>query len=85
MHQAEKSARFRRGAEHLRIMRPRRDVVHDARARVQRRPRHRRLPRVHGDGNAETDQRLDDGRGVYFNDPSGHELEIITRPYGSGG
>ena len=29
--------------------------------------------------------RLDDGRGVYFNDPSGHELEIITRPYGSGG
>ncbi|MFI0242778.1 VOC family protein [Streptomyces sp. NPDC016845] len=28
---------------------------------------------------------LDDGRGVYFNDPSGHELEIITRPYGSGG
>uniref|UniRef100_UPI002F916E55 VOC family protein n=1 Tax=Streptomyces sp. NBC_01401 TaxID=2903854 RepID=UPI002F916E55 len=29
--------------------------------------------------------RLDDGRGVYFDDPSGHELEIITRPYGSGG
>lgn len=29
--------------------------------------------------------RLDDGRGVYFNDPSGHELELITRPYGSGG
>lgn len=29
--------------------------------------------------------RLDDGRGAYFNDPSGHELEIITRPYGSGG
>ncbi|WP_406138544.1 VOC family protein [Streptomyces sp. NBC_01089] len=29
--------------------------------------------------------RLDDGRGVYFNDPSGHELEIVTRPYGSGG
>jgi catechol 2,3-dioxygenase-like lactoylglutathione lyase family enzyme len=28
---------------------------------------------------------LDDGRGVYFDDPSGHELEIITRPYGSGG
>ena len=28
---------------------------------------------------------LDDGRGVYFNDPSGHELEIITRAYGSGG
>jgi catechol 2,3-dioxygenase-like lactoylglutathione lyase family enzyme len=23
------------------------------------------------------------GRGVYFEDPSGHILEIITRPYGS--
>jgi len=28
---------------------------------------------------------LDGGRGVYWNDPSGHYLEIITRPYGSGG
>ena len=27
----------------------------------------------------------DGGRGVYFQDPSGHLLEIITRPYGSGG
>jgi catechol 2,3-dioxygenase-like lactoylglutathione lyase family enzyme len=27
----------------------------------------------------------DSGRGVYFRDPSGHLLEIITRPYGSGG
>ena len=27
----------------------------------------------------------DGGRGVYFEDPSGHYLEIITRPYGSGG
>lgn len=27
----------------------------------------------------------DDGRGVYFDDPSGHLLELITRPYGSGG
>jgi catechol 2,3-dioxygenase-like lactoylglutathione lyase family enzyme len=25
------------------------------------------------------------GRGVYWQDPSGHLLEIITRPYGSGG
>lgn len=24
------------------------------------------------------------GRGVYFEDPSGHLLEILTRPYGSG-
>jgi catechol 2,3-dioxygenase-like lactoylglutathione lyase family enzyme len=27
----------------------------------------------------------DGGRGVYWDDPSGHALEIITRPYGSGG
>ena len=27
----------------------------------------------------------DDGRGVYFDDPNGHVLEILTRPYGSGG
>lgn len=27
----------------------------------------------------------DGGRGVYFQDPSGHYLEILTRPYGSGG
>jgi extradiol dioxygenase family protein len=27
--------------------------------------------------------RNDGGRGVYFNDPAGHYLEIITRPYGS--
>jgi catechol 2,3-dioxygenase-like lactoylglutathione lyase family enzyme len=27
----------------------------------------------------------DGGRGVYFRDPAGHYLEIITRPYGSGG
>jgi len=26
----------------------------------------------------------DGGRGVYFKDPDGHMLEIITRPYGSG-
>lgn len=27
----------------------------------------------------------DGGRGVYFQDPGGHYLEILTRPYGSGG
>lgn len=27
----------------------------------------------------------DGGRGLYFEDPDGHLLEIITRPYGSGG
>lgn len=26
----------------------------------------------------------DGGRGVYFLDPSGHGMEVITRPYGSG-
>jgi len=29
--------------------------------------------------------RNDGGRGVYFLDSNGHYLEIITRPYGSGG
>jgi len=26
----------------------------------------------------------DGGRGLYFEDPNGHLLEILTRPYGSG-
>lgn len=39
-------------------------------------PAHRQPDRInHNDG----------GRGVYWNDPNGHYLEIITRPYGSGG
>lgn len=29
--------------------------------------------------------RNDGGRGLYWNDPNGHYLEIITRPYGGGG
>ncbi|MCP9958121.1 MULTISPECIES: VOC family protein [Streptomyces] len=29
--------------------------------------------------------RNDGGRGLYFLDPSGHAMEILTRPYGSGG
>lgn len=29
--------------------------------------------------------RNDGGRGAYFEDPNGHNLEILTRPYGSGG
>ena len=38
-------------------------------------PAHRRKGEInHNDG----------GRGVYFNDPAGHYLEIITRPYGGG-
>ena len=27
----------------------------------------------------------DGGRGFYFEDPDGHFLDVITRPYGSGG
>jgi catechol 2,3-dioxygenase-like lactoylglutathione lyase family enzyme len=27
----------------------------------------------------------DGGRGFYFEDPDGHFLEVLTRPYGSGG
>lgn len=38
-------------------------------------PSHRRPGEInHNDG----------GRGVYWDDPNGHSLEIITRPYGSG-
>ncbi|MBI1180985.1 MAG: VOC family protein [Alphaproteobacteria bacterium] len=29
--------------------------------------------------------RNDGGRGFYFEDPDGHFLEVLTRPYGSGG
>ena len=29
--------------------------------------------------------RNDGGRGLYFDSPEGHNLEVITRPYGSGG
>ena len=28
--------------------------------------------------------RNDGGRGAYFDDPDGHNMEILTRPYGSG-
>jgi hypothetical protein len=38
-------------------------------------PAHRRPGHNRGDG----------GRGLYFDSPEGHNLEIITRPYGSGG
>lgn len=30
------------------------------------------------------ENRRDGGRGIYFDDPDGHNLEILTRPYGSG-
>ena len=38
----------------------------------------------HHDVPAEINTR-DGGRGCYFDDPDGHVLEILTRPYGSGG
>jgi catechol 2,3-dioxygenase-like lactoylglutathione lyase family enzyme len=40
------------------------------------------------DPHKETPQEIntrDGGRGCYFPDPDGHWLEILTRPYGSGG
>ena len=38
-------------------------------------------PFARHDGDINTN---DGGRGVYFPDPDGHLLEILTRPYGSG-
>jgi catechol 2,3-dioxygenase-like lactoylglutathione lyase family enzyme len=37
-----------------------------------------------GQTQRETLNHRDGGRGLYFEDPDGHLLEIITRPYGSG-
>jgi catechol 2,3-dioxygenase-like lactoylglutathione lyase family enzyme len=37
-----------------------------------------------GHNTPDTINTRDGGRGVYFDDPNGHALEIITRPYGSG-
>ncbi|MCU1652372.1 MAG: glyoxalase/bleomycin resistance protein/dioxygenase [Pseudonocardia sp.] len=39
-------------------------------------------PGHHDEGEINT---RDGGRGVYFDSPDGHILEILTRPYGSGG
>lgn len=49
--------------------------------------RERRLPYWSDPFRRERDKinAWDDGRGLYFDDPNGHLLEIITRPYGSGG
>ena len=49
--------------------------------------RARELPYWADPGHRQPDQinHHDGGRGVYWNDPDGHYLEIITRPYGSGG
>jgi catechol 2,3-dioxygenase-like lactoylglutathione lyase family enzyme len=47
----------------------------------------RRLPYWADPDQAKRDQinQWDDGRGVYFEDPNGHLLEILTRSYGSAG
>jgi catechol 2,3-dioxygenase-like lactoylglutathione lyase family enzyme len=37
-----------------------------------------------GKTQSETVNDRDGGRGLYFEDPDGHLLEILTRPYGSG-
>jgi len=49
--------------------------------------RERRLPYWADPFHREPDRinTYDDGRGLYFDDPNGHLLEVITRPYGSGG
>jgi catechol 2,3-dioxygenase-like lactoylglutathione lyase family enzyme len=38
-----------------------------------------------GHGQPGTINRRDGGRGVYWDDADGHRLELLTRPYGSGG
>lgn len=47
----------------------------------------RKLPYWADPGQTQQGQinRHDGGRGLYFEDPNGHLLEIITHPYGSGG
>lgn len=70
-----------RGAEHYAFLvsEPEFDEIF---GRIQERdlpywadPFHSQPGRInHGDG----------GRGVYWSDPDGHSLEIITRPYGGG-
>ena len=49
--------------------------------------RERRLPYWADPFHREPDKinHWDDGHGVYFDDPNGHLLEVITKPYGSGG
>lgn len=48
--------------------------------------RDRRLPYWADPGKQQADEinQRDGGRGLYFDDPNGHLLEILTRPYGSG-
>jgi len=53
---------------------------------VATRLRERGLPTWADPGHRRPGENADDGgRGLYFDSPEGHNLEIITRPYGSGG
>jgi catechol 2,3-dioxygenase-like lactoylglutathione lyase family enzyme len=55
-------------------------------AAVAARLRERGLPTWADPGHREPGENgHDGGRGLYFDSPEGHNLEIITRPYGSGG
>ncbi len=61
-------------------------VSEDAFDSIFARIRHRGLDYWADPGHGEAGQinTHDGGRGVYWDDPDGHILEIITRPYGSG-
>jgi|SRR5918994_3917420 catechol 2,3-dioxygenase-like lactoylglutathione lyase family enzyme len=53
---------------------------------VVTRLRERGLPTWADPGHRRSGENANDGgRGLYFDSPEGHNLEIITRPYGSGG
>jgi catechol 2,3-dioxygenase-like lactoylglutathione lyase family enzyme len=53
---------------------------------VATRLRERGLPTWADPGHHQPGENANDGgRGLYFDSPEGHNLEIITRPYGSGG
>jgi catechol 2,3-dioxygenase-like lactoylglutathione lyase family enzyme len=54
---------------------------------ILKRIRARKLPYWPDPGQTQQGQinNHDGGRGLYFEDPNGHLLEIITRAYGSGG
>ena len=55
-------------------------------ATVASRLRERGLPTWADPGHREPgENHHDGGRGLYVDPPEGHNLEIITRPYGSGG
>lgn len=62
-------------------------VSEDAFEAIFKRIEARRLPYWADPGHQQAGRinQHDGGRGVYWNDPDGHSLEIITRPYGSGG